>query len=131
MAKKKLQLALDDLRVTDKRLVEALDAIEEFEIEAFPVKEERAEAARPFNVALKGLSDQYGVPELRTIAAERETAIVEKLKDKLFDGAQIRVGGYVIVVKQIDTIESVKHGKGWRLGKPLHVDADGEGDAEE
>ena len=131
MAKKKLQLAMDELRVQDKKLVEALDAIEEFEAEAAPVKEKRAEASRPYNVALKGLSDQYDVPQLHTTVADRETVIVEKLKDRLFDGAQIRVGGYVITVKQIDTIEEVKHGKGWRLAKPLRVDADGEGDAEE
>ena len=57
---------------------------------------------------------------------------MEKVKDRLYDGAQVRVGGYVLTVVEIDTMEKVTRGKGWRFKAPLHVeDVDGEEDEED
>ncbi len=128
MAAKKLQHSLDEIRVQDKRLVDALDNIEAFETRVFPIKDERAEKSRPFNTRIKGIAEEMGVSESQATASEREALILEKVKDRLFDGAQIRVGAYVIAVVEIDTMEEVKRGKGWKLKKPLKVDADGDGE---
>lgn len=129
MAKKRLQGTLDEFRVQDKRLVEALDALEDMDERLRPLREAAAEATRTFRVQIKAIREEDGEADLKTLIAEREQVIIEKLKDRLYDGAQVRVGGYVIEVRQVDTIEKVEHGKGWRMRKPMRI-ADEEGDEE-
>ena len=124
---KRLQGSFDELRVTDKRLVEALDLIEGYEIAVAPIKEKRAEATRPFNAQIKRISEDHGLADAQAIAAEREAALLVKLADRLVDGAQIRVGGYIIPVRAVQTIESVEHGMGWKVGRPMRV-SDDDGD---
>ena len=129
MPKKKLQMALDTIHVTNKKLVEALDNIEEFETATAPLREQRADASRPFGLRIKALANEYGVAQSQADAAQQEEIILKRLEksEALVDGAQIRCGAYVLTVKQTVTMEHVEHGVGWKLGKPLHLD-EGEGD---
>ena len=131
--KKKLQLALSTINVQDKKLVDALDALEEYATEAEPVLEARATASKPFNVSLKALREDYEVPQKNATVAEREAAILEKYKDRLADGAQIRVGGYVLTVVEYDQMDEVTHRKAFKLKKPMRIeDVGGEdGDPDE
>ena len=128
-AKKRLQLALNTINVQDKKLVDALDVLEEYEAEAEPVLTKRAEASKPFNVVLKGMREEYEVTYQNATVAEREAVILEKYKDRLVDGAQIRVGGYVLAVVEYQQMDEVTHRKAFKFTKPLLVeDVDGEED---
>ena len=127
--KRKLQLALNTINVQDKKLVDALDGLEEYEAEAEPVLTSRAEASKPFNETLKDMRAEYEVTQKNATVAEREAVILEKYKDRLADGAQIRVGGYVLTVIEYDQMDEVTHRKAFKFKKPVLVeDVDGEED---
>lgn len=131
-ARKRLQLAFDTIHVQDKKLVEALDTLEEYTAAAEPILQKRAEASKPFNAALKREREAFDVAEQNAIVAEREAVILEKYKDRLTDGAQIRVGGYVLAVVEYDQMDEVTHRKAFKLKKPLRIeDGVGEEDGRE
>ena len=121
MVKRKLQLALNTINVQDKKLIDALDSLEEYATEAEPILEARATSSKPFNV----------VPGKNAVVAEREAAILERYKDKLVDGAQIRVGGYILTVVEYQQMDEVTHRPAFKLKKPLRVDDVGGDDDEE
>lgn len=116
------QRRLGEIEVDDPSLLKDLRTLTELDSRLHPLLEKRRELTAQVDAEIRSMRENYEEGDVKARVAETEANLLVQYKRRIHDGVQLRVGEYVIEVKEYATMEKVEQGKGFRCKRPLLVD---------